>query len=321
MSLLETALANLVTPPLLFFALGALAALLRSDLDIPAPIGKALSLYLMVAIGYKGGLMLAEGGAGGLVPLATAAVAVSFLLPVVAFALLRASTKLATVDAAAVSAHYGSVSIVTFVTAAAFLETQDTLYAGGLVAVLALMESPAIVTGLLLARRGGASGGSTGHALSEALRSGSILLLVGSLVIGAIAGVRGITTLSPVLITPFQGVLAFFLLDMGLLAARRLKAFKLAGAGLWAFGLYMPLLGATAGLLLSWLLGLDVGDATLFMVLCASASYIAVPAAMRQALPQADQSIYVPLTLGVTFPFNILVGIPLYSAVAQWALG
>jgi uncharacterized protein len=314
-------LEGVLSPPVLFFMLGAAAALLKSDLEIPAPIGKALSLYLMVAIGFKGGLMLATGDTSSLVPLALAGVAVSFLLPLVAFPLLRRTTRLAAVDAAAVAAHYGSVSVVTFVTAASFLESASIAYAGGLVAILALMETPAIVSGLLLARQGAQARIETGKALREAAFSGSVLLLVGSLLIGFVCGVRGITTLAPVLVTPFQGVLAFFLLDMGLIAARRLTAFRSAGPGLWAFGVYMPLIGAAVGIALAWSLGLGVGDGTLFAVLCASASYIAVPAAMRQALPQADPAVYVPLSLGLTFPFNVIVGIPLYHWAARLVLG
>lgn len=316
----EAGWANLLAPPILFFALGALAALLKSDLEIPAPIGKALSLYLMVAIGYKGGRLVATGDSDGLLPLASAGVAVSFLLPLLAFGLLRATTRLAAVDAAAVAAHYGSVSIVTFVTAAAFLEGQAILYGGGIVAVLALMETPAIVSGLVLARRAGAPGHGM-RVVREALASGSVLLLAGSFVIAMLATEKGAATLAPVLVTPFQGVLAFFLLDMGLIAARRLSTFGRAGPAVWAFGFYMPLLGAGVGLALAAFLDLGVGDGTLFAVLCASASYIAVPAAMRQALPQADPSVYVPLSLGITFPFNVIVGIPLYHAAAKMILG
>jgi uncharacterized protein len=316
MSLLETAGTNLLSPPILFFMLGALAALLKSDLEIPAPIGKALSLYLMAAIGFKGGLSLAKGADASMLALLATAFLLSLLMPLVAFGLLRRTTRLGVIDAAAIAAHYGSVSVVTFVTATAFLQQQEILFSGALVAALALMESPAIVSGLLLARRDGAKGPLM-KALKEAAVNGSILLLVGALAIGWATG----ESLGPVLIVPFTGVLAFFLLDMGLIAAQRLKSFSAGGWSLVAFGLYMPLLGATFGLVAAKALGLSMGDGTLLAVLAASASYIAVPAALRHALPQANPSLYVPLSLGVTFPFNILIGIPLYHAAAKYWLG
>jgi uncharacterized protein len=320
MSLLETAGTNLLSPPILFFMLGALAALLKSDLEIPAPIGKALSLYLMAAIGFKGGLSLAKGADASMLALLATAFLLSLLMPLVAFGLLRRTTRLGVIDAAAIAAHYGSVSVVTFVTATAFLQQQEILFSGALVAALALMESPAIVSGLLLARRDGAKGPLM-KALKEAAVNGSILLLVGALAIGWATGERGEASLGPVLIVPFTGVLAFFLLDMGLIAAQRLKSFSAGGWSLVAFGLYMPLLGATFGLVAAKALGLSMGDGTLLAVLAASASYIAVPAALRHALPQANPSLYVPLSLGVTFPFNILIGIPLYHAAAKYWLG
>lgn len=314
------AVTNLLSPPILFFALGVAAALLRSDLEIPAPVGKALSLYLMIAIGFKGGVMLSSEASPSILLLAVVAVLIGLLLPAVGYVLLRRTTSISPVDAAAVAAHYGSVSVVTFVTAAAFLETSAIAYAGAMVAVLALMETPAIVSGLLLARQSGANG-NTGQALREALVNGSVVLLAGSLAIGWATGDRGADMLGVFLIDPFQGVLALFLLDMGLIVARRLEAFRAAGWRLVAFGLYMPLVGAAVGLAASALLRLSVGDATLLMVLSASASYIAVPAAMRHALPKADPAMYVPLSLGVTFPLNVLVGIPVYHAVARALLG
>lgn len=320
MSAVETALMNLLSPPILFFVLGAAAALLKSDLEIPAPVGKGLSLYLMAAIGFKGGLSLSKGADLSMLWIIIAAALLSLLMPVLAYGILRRVTGLSVIDAAAVAAHYGSVSVVTFVTATAFLQDQAIAFSGALVVALALMESPAIVSGLLLARRGG-DNGPLRQAVREALVNGSILLLVGVLAIGWATGSRGEEMLGPVLLTPFNGVLAFFLLDMGLIAARRLKAFKVGGWSLAAFGLYMPLIGAALGLLAAKILGLSVGDGTLLAVLAASASYIAVPAAMRHSLPKANPALYVPLSLGVTFPFNILIGIPLYQALAGVWLG
>lgn len=322
--LLASAAQNLLSVPILFFALGLLAASLRSDLEIPAALGKGLSLFLMAAIGFKGGIELARSDWGvqmGLVALA--GVALSLLLPIVAFRLVRAMAGLGRADAAAVAATYGSVSVVTFVTASAFLTRSGIGHAGYLVAVLALMETPAIITGLTLARRGEAQAGPLlpKEVLREALVSGSVLLLLGALVIGWATGERGAAAVGGVLIAPFQGILALFLLDMGLLVVRRLRETRSMRWGLVAFGLYMPILGALLGLLLARLVGLGAADGFLLAVLAGSASYIAVPAALRVALPQADPSIYVTLSLAITFPFNIILGIPLYHAAAQALLG
>lgn len=325
--ILSLAVHNLLSPVILFFALGAAAAALRSDLEIPPAVGKALSIYLMVSIGFKGGLELARAGAWGGEQLlvAGAAVLLSLLMPWLAYALLRATTRVGSVDAAAVAATYGSVSVVTFVTAAAFLTREGTPYAGYLVAVLALMETPAIVSGLVLARRLDGSRAPRGplvpgSVIREALVSGSVLVLLGALAIGWATGERGMDAVGGVLVTPFQGILAIFLLDMGIIVVRRLRESGIRDWRVGAFGLYMPLVGAALGLLTARALGLGIGDGMLLTVLAASASYIAVPAALRHALPQADPGLYVTLSLAITFPFNIVVGIPLYHALAQWVL-
>lgn len=325
--LLSLAAENLLSPVILFFVLGAAAAALRSDLEVPPAIGKALALYLMVSIGFKGGIELSRTSAWGAEQLLVAATALvlSLLMPWLAYALLRGTTRLSRVDAAAVAATYGSVSVVTFVTAAAFLTREGVAYAGYLVAVLALMETPAIVSGLVLARRLEGAPERTGpllpgRVLREALVSGSVLVLLGALAIGWATGERGMAAVGGVLVTPFQGILAIFLLDMGLIVVNRLRESGLKDYRVAAFGVYMPLVGAALGLLASRLLGLGLGDGMLLTVLAASASYIAVPAALRHALPQADPGIYVTLSLAVTFPFNIVVGIPLYHLLAQWVL-
>ena len=284
-----------------------------------------LSLYLMLAIGFKGGVELAGNGMSGQVVWSLiAAVALSFVLPAVAYGLLRVSTRLDTPNAAAIAAHYGSISVVTFIAATAFLTERGIPYEGYLVAMLALMETPAIVTGLLLACRDPATvrskdtgSGFSRELIREILFSGSVLLLVGSFLIGGITGKSGMQAIGAFVDQPFKGILCLFLLDMGLLAARRWHDFRAVGPALLAFGLYMPLVGMLTGLATAYLLGLSVGGATLLAVLSASASYIVVPAAMRLALPQANPSIYVTVSLAITFPFNVVLGIPLYYGVAQ----
>ena len=332
--LLTIAISNLLSPMVLFFALGFAAALARSDLVVPESVAKALALYLMLAIGFKGGAALAEQGLTPLVLTSLAAgVLLGVIIPFLAFTLLRLTTRLSDIDAAAVSAHYGSISVVTFVAASEFLNLIDVPYAGHMVAVMAIMETPAIVMGLLLARRGlraqpaGAAAAApatreTGSALMrEIFLNGSVVLLMGAFFIGWISGPPGFEAIAPFIELPFKGVLCLFLLDMGLIAAHRWRSATGLTAPLFAFGLYMPPLAAGLALLLAMAFGLGVGEAALLAVLAASASYIAVPAAMRLALPEANPSIYLTLSLAITFPFNLTVGIPLYFAAAEMAVG
>lgn len=309
---IDLALANFVSPMILFFLLGVGAALARSDLQIPEQIGKGLALYLLLSIGLKGGAAMASGTIGAIV----SGLLLSFLIPFVGFALLRATTGLDLVTAAAVAAHYGSISAVTFVTAVGFLNLQGIPYETYMVAVMALMETPAIVSGLLLARRAGGpdaaqdrSESTTGELVREILLNGSVVMLVGAFAIGWITGESGLETVKPFVIDPFLGVLCLFLLDMGLVAARQLRGATALGPKVILFALYMPLLGACLGLAAGWLIGLSLGGTLLLTVLTASASYIAVPAAMRIALPAANAAVYLTLSLAVTFPFNVLIGI------------
>lgn len=327
--LISLAIGNLLSPMVLFFALGVAAGWLKSDLAIPEPISKGLSLYLMLAIGFKGGAELASNGAAGTVALAMVlALALSFSLPLLAYGLLRATTQLDIPNAAAIAAHYGSVSVVTFVAATGFLGYQAIPYEGYVVAMLALMETPAIATGLLLARRAKTVGAGKSPApvfskelARDVFLCGSVVLLGGSLAIGWITGDKGMAVMAPGIVDPFKAVLTVFLLDMGLLVGRRLHDFRTVGWPVVAFGLYMPLIGAMIGLAAAYAIGLSLGGMTLVAVLAASASYIVVPAAMRLSLPQANPAIYVPLSLAVTFPFNLIVGIPLYYGAAQWIAG
>lgn len=312
------AAANLTSPMILCFALGLAAALARSDLSVPEAAAKALSLYLLFAIGYKGGVAVAEHGAGAdLAGAVTAGIVLSFALPFAGFVLLGFLTRLDPTDRAAVAAHYGSISIVTFVTATAVVQAAGLAAEGYMVAVAAAMEAPAIVSALWLATRGGGARPADAGLWREILLNGSIVLLVGSFLIGAVTGPAGLAEIDAFIVAPFKGVLCLFLLDMGLVAGRGLRQARgVLTAGLLVFGVLMPVIGAAGGLAAGLLLGLSAGGTALFMTLSASASYIAVPAAMRVALPEANPAIYVTLALGVTFPFNLALGIPAYVAVA-----
>ncbi len=317
-------LQNLLSAPVLFFFLGILAVLVGSDLEIPSPLPKLFSLYLLLAIGFKGGLELAHSGLSTLVLLTIgAAVAMSLLVPLSSFAILR--TRLDAANAAALAASYGSISAVTFITAESFLTILQIHFDGFMVAALALMESPAIVVGVVLARlslRRAREGEAIRwrEVLQEAFLNGSVFLLIGSLVIGYVVTAyspSGLAKMEPFTDKLFYGALCFFLLDMGLVAAQRLQDLRRAGAFLVGFAVVAPLVHALLGLLIARVLGLSLGDGLLFMVLCASASYIAVPAAMRMTVPEANPSLYISSALAVTFPFNVVVGIPLYLSLAQ----
>ena len=321
--ILALAGSNLLSPMILCFVLGLIAALARSDLSVPEAAAKALSIYLLFAIGFKGGAAVANHGLGfSLFSALAAGVLLSAALPFVAFALLRALTRFSVADAAAVAAHYGSISIVTFVTATSVLEGRGISSEGYMVAVAAAMEAPAIISALWIVAKAGDGADVDNDLWREILLNGSIVLLVGSFVIGFLTGAEGLARIESFIISPFQGVLCLFLLDMGLVAGRGLRASGgVLGTGAILFGVLMPLIGAAAGLLMGAGLGLSVGGVALLMTLAASASYIAVPAAMRVALPEANPSIYLTLSLGVTFPFNLTVGIPLYVAVASAVAG
>ena len=332
-------LQNLLSAPVLFFFLGILGVLVGSDLEIPSPLPKLFSLYLLLAIGFKGGMELAHSGLGPQVLLTIgAAVAMSLLVPLTSFLFLR--LRLDGYNAAAIAASYGSISAVTFITAESFLNVLEVNFDGFMVAALALMESPAIVVGVILARLStpaeeaespgdqendadqdnGAGGLRWREILQEAFLNGSVYLLIGSLVIGYVVAAyspAGLEKMDPFTEKLFYGALCFFLLDMGIVAAQRLRDLRQTGAFLIGFSLLAPPVHALVGLLVSVLLGLSQGNTLLFMVLCASASYIAVPAAMRMTVPQANPSLYISTALGLTFPFNVVVGIPLYMALTR----
>ena len=318
---------NLTSPPLLFFILGLLAASFRSDLEIPEQVAKFLSLYLLFAIGLKGGAALAQNElTGNVFVVLIAAVLLASLIPVVVFFALR--RRLSIADAAATAATYGSVSAVTFVTATSYLDVEGVGWQGFFVAAMALMESPAIIVGLLLYRLGAGSESKDSiyakAILKESFLNGSVFLIMGSLAIGFLSSQSGMVQLQPMIGDLFTGVLCLFLLDMGIVAARRIKDIGRGGnthlASLVALGVLIPLVNASVALGISRMLGLSEGDALLFVVLAASASYIAVPAAMRLALPEANPSVYLAMSLAITFPFNLLIGIPLYHSVIRYIL-
>lgn len=311
---------NLLAPTILFFVLGLIAAFARSDLSIPEGAAKLMSIYLLLAIGFKGGAAVANGGVDGqLVASLGVGIALSLVLPFAAYGLLKVMTRLDGLNAAAVAGHYGSISIVTFVTAVSLLEARGIPSEGYLVAVAAVMEVPAIMSALWIAARKGGVASVNCSLLRHILGNGSIVLLVGSFVIGAATGESGLNDLHPFIVVPFTGVLALFLLDMGLTAGRSLlENRKDISGGLLVFGCVMPIVGSLLGLGAAWLIGLSTGGVFLIMVLSASASYIAVPAAMRLALPKAKSGIYLTLALGVTFPFNLTIGMPFYFLLANW---
>ncbi len=310
-------MSNILNPPILFFFLGMTAVVVKSDLEIPAPVPKILSLYLLLAIGFKGGVELSKGGINQEVVITLlAAILMACFVPIYTFFILK--LRLDTYDAAAIAATYGSISAVTFITASAFLNELGIRFDGYMVAALALMESPAIIVGLILVNLFTSDEKrdfSWPEVLREAFLNSSVFLLVGSLVIGFLTGERGWLVLEPFTQGMFYGVLTFFLLDMGLVAARRIKDLQKTGVFLVSFAILIPILNAGIGLLIAKIIGMPQGNSLLFAVLCASASYIAVPAAMRLTVPEANPSLYVSTALAVTFPFNIIVGIPLYMYV------
>lgn len=327
--ILNLAGANILSPPVLFFALGFAASFARSDLEVPQAVAKALSLYLLLAIGFKGGVAVASHGIDTkLVASLLGGVVLSALVPVIAFAVLRVITRLPTADVAAIAAHYGSISVVTFVAATSVLASAGIDYEGYMVAVAAAMETPAIVSALLLLRWGGGraegatESGSATELWREVALNGSIVLLTGAFIVGWITGEKGMADIEPFVVTPFKGVLCLFLLDMGLVAGRGMRqGARDLSVPLGIFAIVMPLVGGVLGAATAWIIGLSAGGAMLMATLAASASYIAVPAAMRLALPEARPSIYLTLSLGVTFPFNLTLGIPIYLMLGNMAGG
>ena len=307
-------------PVILFFLLGLLAGLARSDLKIPAVLYESLSIFLLLAIGLKGGVELARQSLAELLLPALVIVGIGAVLPLIAFPVLQRLGKLSRADAASVAAHYGSVSVVTFAVGAAYLANLGVDYEGYMVVFLVLLEFPALLIGVWLARRGQGEA-KLGKVLHEVFAGKSIVLLVGGLLIGWLAGADGLKPLDKVFFDLFKGLLAIFLLEMGLVAASRIGDLRRAGAFLLGFAVVMPLFAGTLGALTASLLGLSVGGAALLATLYASASYIAAPAAMRIAVPEANPALSIGAALGITFPFNLVIGIPAYYGLASQLQG
>ncbi len=315
----EFLLRNILNPPVLFFFLGVFAVLVKSDLDIPQPLPKFFSLFLLVSIGLQGGYKLHKSGFDPYVLVVLLlAMLMAVAVPLYSFFLIR--LRLDVFNSAAVAATYGSVSAVTFVTAGSFLNSLGEQYGGYMVAAMTLMESPAIVIGLILVSLCTSNNGSEKikwrELVREAFFNGSVLLLLGALIVGLLVGEAGWSAMQPMFGDLFRPMLGFFLLDMGLVAARQMGALrKKVGGFVVGFAILVPVLNAIIGTALAKVFGLHKGDAFLFAILCASASYIAVPAAMRLSLPEANPTIYVTMALAITFPFNIVLGIPAYYSV------
>ena len=310
---------NLTNPTLLFFLLGVLAKVLRSDLEIPGASIKFISLYLLFSIGFNGGLELAHSGLDATILRCLGlGLALAAAIPLYTFFALR--SRLGVQNAGAIAAAYGSVSAVTFVAATGFLEARQIAFGGHMVATMALMESPAIIVGVMLLMRFDREGeerASLRQVLHHSLTNGSVLVLLGSLLIGAVADAKQAAGIRPFTTDIFKGFLAVFLLEMGMVTAARISALRSYGPWPFVAALVLPLAnGCAAALASAWATG-AVGDRFMFAVLAASASYIAVPAAMRLAAPKADPGLYIPMALGLTFPLNITLGMPLYLALVQ----
>lgn len=314
-------ISNLTNPTLLFFVMGIVATLVKSDLEIPPTTVKFISLYLLFAIGFKGGQELSHGGFTTEILLSLIlGVVIASLIPLYTFFVLK--RKMSVSDAAAVAATYGSVSAVTFVAATSFLEAQGVAFGGHMVAVMALMESPAIIVGVILMMRYDPDHDSQSADLKSIVKhsftNGSVLMILGSLIIGIVADTKQAEGIKPFTTDIFKGFLAIFLLEMGMVTAKRFGAFRRYGWFVTAFAIVAPIVNGAAVAVISGLVTEDVGNRLMFAVLAASASYIAVPAAMRLAAPKADPGLYIPMALGVTFPFNITFGMPIYFAIVRY---
>lgn len=317
---LELLRTNLLSPAVLAFALGITATLVKSDLKIPEALYTTLSIYLLLAIGLKGGAALATTPISLVWKPALATLALGVITPLLSYATLRRLGRFDVVNAAALAAHYGSVSAVTFIAATAFMQAAQEPIEGFLPTLVAILEVPAIVIALLIARQS-LGGGSLGEAVREIFAGKSILLLVGGSLMGFLTGPDGLKQVAPVFVDPFRGVLVLFLLELGMVAAKRLRDLRAVGGFLIGFGIAMPIVQGSLGVWLGSLAGMSVGGAMVLGTMAASASYIAAPAAVRIALPQANPSYYLTASLGITFPFNLTLGIPIYYALSRWLHG
>jgi hypothetical protein len=339
MSILELLQANLLSPVVLCFVLGVLAALVKSDLELPDAFVTALSIYLLLAIGLKGGVELSKASMGQLIGPVLATLLAGVAVPVWTYAIVRWLGRFDVDNAAAMAAHYGSCSVVTFITAVAYLQSQKQPVEGFLPALVAILEVPAIVVALLIARvgaqriaakarangdtedEGARPAGTLGQAIHEVLAGRSVLLLIGGLLIGYAAGEKQFEPVKLLFADAFRGILCLFLLELGIKAAGHFRDLKRVGVFLPIFAIAMPVFNGFVGVVLGEACGLSVGGATAFGVLVASSSYIAAPAAVRIALPRASPAYYLTASLAITFPFNLALGIPLYYTIAQRICG
>lgn len=311
-------LANLLSPPVIAFAAGIIAVYVRSDLKFPEQVYQGLTIYLLLAIGYKGGSAISSSSITELLIPLGATLVIGSIIPIGVFLFTHKILALRVSDAAALAAHYGSVSAVTFMACLAFLDQQNITYENFMPAIMAAMEIPAIFVAMLLAKRFSVRAKTPlKKSIHEVITGKTFILLICGIVCGATAGDHGRELLNPFLVAPFYGVLMLFLLEMGLIAGTKIREANRIRKSLIAFAMISPIIQATFGLLIAWSIGLSQGGAVIFAVLAASASYIAAPAAVRASLPNADPATYVTTSLGITFPFNLVLGIPLYLAMSN----
>ena len=325
MDALNLALTNILSPVVLCYFFGMIARLLKSDLKVPDPIYTFLTIYLLLSLGLKGGQELSHFSVGEIIVPLCATLVIALITPLFAFWLSRVFLRLTEVDSSALAAHYGSVSVVTFITAMTFLQNQQVYLEPYLTSLVVIMEVPAIILALVVGKRAlarshadNSGSASMTTVMREILTSKSILLLLGGLVIGLVSSKSAMTKVEPFFVAPFQGAVAVFLLEMGSLTAARLRDLRKTGWRLLAYAVVVPLCNGVLGVTTGSLIGLGVGGSTILAVLSASASYIAAPAAVRLALPEASPSLYLTAALGITFPFNLAIGIPLYFQMAQF---
>lgn len=315
---MESLLSNFASPVVLAFALGIAAKLLKSDLEIPKPLYQGISIYLLLAIGLKGGVELSKTSLDAFIGPASITLFLGLLTPLIAYIILRYLGRMDMINSSAIAAHYGSVSAVTFIAAISYVESLGYSPEGFMPTLVALLEVPGIIVALLIPQLSNGGNGSFKKALHEVVTGSSIILLLGGLVIGFVAGPVKFESVEPFFVSGFQGALVLFLLELGMVTARRLSDLKKVGVFLLGFGILVPILHGVLAIWLGLMVGLSVAGATVLAAMVSSGSYIAAPAAVRIALPKANPSYYLTASLGITFPFNITIGIPIYYLIATW---
>lgn len=315
---MESLLSNFASPVVLAFVLGIIAKVLKSDLEIPKPLYQGISIYLLLAIGLKGGVELSKTPFAEFVLPAGATLLLGCITPLIAFGVLRYLGKIDITNSAAIAAHYGSVSVVTFIAAISYLEALNISPEGFMPTLVAILEVPGIIVALIIPHMMSEGGGSFKKALHEVVTGSSIVLLLGGLIIGYIAGPIKFEAVKPFFVSGFQGALVLFLLELGMVTARRLQDLKKVGFFIVGFAIVIPIIHGILAIWVGLLAGLSIAGATVLAAMVSSGSYIAAPAAVRIALPKASPSLYLTASLGITFPFNITLGIPLYYLVAKW---